>query len=368
MTTRRRLISPRNFRNMNVFKKVSNGERITIADALSLRAESMFTLAKEAEARMRILNDSDSVGYIVNRMVNYSNICKARCKFCAYHAKAGRVPPFRMSDDEIFDLCADTVRQGGVQIMLQGGLHPEFTLPWAEKLLKRIKAAFPNLWLHVFSPSEIVWFAREGGISVLDCLSRLKDSGADSVPGAADLLVPRIRRELCGNKCTVEEWTGVMRALAKLKMTSSATMTFGMGETFEERIEHLAVVRKVQDETGVFNAFIAWPVAPENTEIEGKVERVSSPEFLRMLAISRIFLDNIKYVQSGWLTEGLRCAEIALFFGANDVGGVLMDEMVVRAAGIDNRATAENMRRLIKNAGKTPRERDGLYRTIKVFK
>ena len=158
-----------------------------------------------------------------------------------------------------------------------------------------------------------------------------------------------------------------MRALAKLGMCSSATMTFGIGETLAERVEHLDVVRRVQDETGVFKAFIAWPVAPENTEIEGKVERVGSPEFLKMLAIGRIYLDNVKYVQSGWLTEGLRSAEIALMFGANDVGGVLMDEMVVRAAGIDNRATSANMRKVIQNAGFVARERDGLYNTIKVF-
>ena len=251
--------------------------------------------------------------------------------------------------------------------MLQGGLSPQFTLNWAERLLSKIKSAFPSLWLHVFSPSEIVSFARGAGVDVKDAVSRLKSAGADSVPGAADLLVERIRKSLCPNKCSVEEWVEVMRALAENSMTSSATMTFGMGETFAERVEHLDVVRRTQDETGVFKAFIAWPVSPERTLIEGKVERAGAPDFLRTLALSRAYLDNIDYVQSGWLTEGLKVAEVALLFGANDVGGVLMDEMVVRATGIDNRATAENMRKIIVSAGLVPRERNGLYETVSEF-
>ena len=350
---------------MKVFEKILKGERISFADALELENASLFDMSRLANARLQQVDNSGEVGFIVNRMINYSNVCKAQCKFCAYHAKAGRVAPYTLSDDEIFELCKDAVARDGVQIMLQGGLHPKFTLTWAEGLLKRIKTAFPNLWLHVFSPSEIVWFARAEGISILDCLHRLKDAGADSIPGAADMLVPSIRKELCGNKCTVEEWSEVMRALAVLGMCSSATMTFGLGETFAQRVEHLDVVRKLQDETGVFKAFIAWPVSPENTEIEGRFARVGAHEFLKTLALSRIYLDNVKFVQSGWLTEGLKVAEVALEFGSNDVGGVLMDEMVVRATGVDNRATADNMRRVIVNAGKTPRERDGLYNTIK---
>ncbi len=353
---------------MDLFEKIKNGERISPNECLSLFDASLFDLAEAANARRLRADPSNEAGYIVNRMINYSNICNAQCKFCAYHAKAGRVAPFRLSDDEIFDLCADAVKRGGTQIMFQGGLHPDYTLAWAEGILKRVKSAFPKLWLHVFSPSEIVWFAREKGVSILECVERLKNAGADSVPGASDILSNRVRKEVCGNKCTVDEWIEVMRALAKCGMCSSATMTFGIGETLEERVEHFDVIRRVQDETDVFKAFIAWPVAPENTEIEGKVERAGAPEFLRNLAIGRIYLDNIKYVQSGWLTEGLRAAEIALLFGANDVGGVLMDEMVVRAAGVDNRATASNMRKVIENAGFVARERDGLYNTIEIFK
>lgn len=338
--------------------------RLSFDEALELEGASLFELARMVRARSK---PGGKVGYVVNRMINYSNICLARCSFCAYHAKAGKVKPFRLSDDQIFDLCADAVKRGGVQIMLQGGLHPDFTLDWAKSLLCRIKSAFPGLWLHVFSPSEIVCFARGAGVDIFECVKALKNSGADSVPGAADLLVPSIRDRLCGNKCSVGEWVEVMRALGKLGMTSSATMTFGLGESFRQRMEHLDVVRRVQDETGVFKAFIAWPVSPENTALEGIVDRVGAPEFLKTLAISRIYLDNVEHIQSGWLTEGLKVAEVALNFGADDVGGVLMDEMVVRAAGIDNRATPENMRRTIEAAGYRARERDGLYRTIRDF-
>lgn len=347
-----------------IFNALKNGERADFNAAAELNSATLFELAKLAEARRMRLAEPDCAGYIVNRMINYSNVCMAQCAFCAYHAKAGKVEPFRLSDDEIFALCADAVKNNGVQIMLQGGLHPDFTLDWAERLLKRIKTAFPSLWLHVFSPSEVVWFARAAKIGIDECVARLSSAGADSIPGAADLLVPEIRRQLCGNKCTVEEWISVMRALAKNKMYSSATMTFGMGESFLQRLEHLDVIRKVQDETGVFKAFIAWPVAPENTRIEGKVRRAGSVEFLRTLALARIYLDNIEHVQSGWLTEGLKVAEIALHFGSNDLGGVLMDEMVVRAAGIDNRATGSQMRSVICASSRIPRERDGLYQTI----
>lgn len=342
--------------------------RISKEEAFALFDKPLAELGSLACAARRRADPEDCAGFIVNRMINYSNICRAQCEFCAYHAKAGIVAPFRTSDDEILALCRDAVDRGGVQIMLQGGLHPDFTLFWAENLLRRIKSEFGGgLWLHVFSPSEIVWFARGAGVDIDECVARLKEAGADSVPGAADILVPEIRSKMCNNKCTLDEWIAVMRALAKNQMTSSATMTFGITETLSQRIEHLDIIRNLQDSLGLFKAFIVWPVSPEHTRIEGRVRRAGAVEFLKMLAISRIYLDNIKYVQSGWLTEGLKMAEVALNFGANDVGGVLMDEMVVRAAGIDNRAVKANMVRAIENAGLRARERDGLYRTLKIY-
>ena len=178
---------------MDTFKIISSGGRISLEQAVELENCSLYELARAADARRKTFTEPDKVGYIVNRMINYSNVCMARCKFCAYHAKAGKVAPFRMSDDEIFNLCSDASARGAVQIMLQGGLHPDFTLEWAEGILRRIKEAFPSLWLHAFSPSEIVWFARGAGVGVEECVRRLKSAGIDSVPGAADLLVPEIR-------------------------------------------------------------------------------------------------------------------------------------------------------------------------------
>jgi len=347
-----------------IFNKVQSGERLSFEEALLLENFSLFDLGKLANIRRNAIDPSREVGYVINRMINGSNVCSARCKFCAYHAKAGIIKAYRMSDDEILSLCSDAVARGARQIMFQGGLHKEFTLDWAVRIVESVKRENPTLWLHVFSPSEIVWFARNAGVSILDAVTQLKNAGADSVPGAADLLVSSIRRELCGNKCTVEEWISVMEALKTNSMTSSATMTFGMGESFAQRIEHLDVIRKIQDDLSVFKAFIAWPVSPENTEIESKILRVGAQEFLKTLAIARIYLDNIKFIQSGWLTEGLKVAEIALHFGSNDVGGVLMDEMVVRATGVDNTATASQMANIIARAGFVPRERDGLYESV----
>jgi len=350
-------------KNMELFKKIKDGGRISREEALKCYKAGFFEISSLAQARLEALGGADEVGYIVNRMINYSNICTARCKFCAYHAKAGIVPSFRLTDGGILDIIRESAEMGAVQIMLQGGLHPDFNLDWACALLKKIRAEFPQMGLHVFSPSEIVYFAHAAGVDVYGALARLKDAGANSVPGAADLLIDEIRSRYCTNKCTVMQWKDVMRALAKLGMRSSATMTFGMGESDEQRIEHLDAVRSVQDETGVFDAFIAWPLAPENTLLRN-LKRVGSVEFLKTLALARIYLDNIRIVQSGWLTEGLKIAEIALHMGANDVGGVLIDEMVVRAAGIDNKSSAAGMEAAIRAAGKIPHKRDNFYNKL----
>ncbi|MBO6102377.1 MAG: CofH family radical SAM protein [Opitutales bacterium] len=344
-------------------EKILAGGRVEYAEALALKGASIFGMARLARAGMAAMGYDGRVGYIVNRMINFSNICSSRCKFCAYHARAGVIKPFVLSDEEILKITADAEKNGAVEIMLQGGMSPEFTLEWALSLLRKIRAAHPKLFLHVFSPSEIVAFARGAKIEICECVRRLKDAGADSVPGAADILVDEIRKKVSPNKSTVAEWTEVMRALSQNGMHSSATMTFGMGETFENRLEHLFRVREIQDELGVFKAFIAWPLAPENTEMSS-LPRVGAPEFLKTVALSRIILDNIKVVQSGWLTEGMKIAELATLFGANDMGGVLMDELVVKSAGVENSTTAPGMERAILRAGKKPFRRGGLYEEL----
>ena len=346
-----------------LIEKVSTGKRVSFDDALSLQSAGFFDYMRLAEARAKAMSLGNEVGYIVNRMINFSNICDARCKFCAYHARAGVIEKFTLSDDEILAIADDAAEKGAVQIMLQGGLNEAFTLEWACAILRKLRAQHPQMYLHVFSPSEIVRFARDANIDVFECVRLLKIAGADSIPGAADILVERVRTDVSPLKSSVEEWVGVMRALAANGMHSSATMTFGIGETFEERVRHLDLVRSLQDELGVFKAFIAWPLAPENTRLE-HLGRVGAPDFLKTVALARIYLDNVKIIQSGWLTEGMKIAELAIQMGANDMGGVLMDELVVKSAGIENATTARHMRETIKAAGKIPFARGGLYEKL----
>lgn len=347
----------------NLLKKVASGGRISRADALSLEGANIFEMQRLAQARMRAMGLSSDVSFIVNRMINFSNICDARCKFCAYHARAGVIEKFSLSDDEILRLAREAVENGAVQIMLQGGLNKAFTLDWACGILRKLRAEFPKLFLHVFSPSEVVNFAKLAGIGFSECVRRLKEAGADSIPGAADMLVERIRKELSPKKSSVEEWKSVMCALKENGMYSSATMTFGLGETFADRVEHLELVRGLQDKLGVFKAFIAWPLAPENTGLS-RLKRVGAPEFLKTIALARVYLDNISVVQSGWLTEGMKVAELAIYMGSNDMGGVLMDELVVKSAGIANSTNAAGMIKTIENTNRKAFRRGGLYERL----
>lgn len=346
-----------------LLKKVASGGRISREEALSLEGANIFEMQRLAQARIRSMGLSSDVSFIVNRMINFSNICDARCKFCAYHARAGVIEKFALSDDEILRLAREAVENGAVQIMLQGGLNKNFTLEWACGILRKLRAEFPKLFLHVFSPSEVVNFAKLAGIGVSECVRRLKEAGADSIPGAADMLVERIRKELSPKKSSVDEWTSVMYALKENGMYSSATMTFGLGETFADRIEHLELVRSLQDKLGVFKAFIAWPLAPENTGLS-RLKRVGAPEFLKTIALARVYLDNINVIQSGWLTEGMKVAELAIYMGSNDMGGVLMDELVVKSAGITNSTNAAGMVKTIENANRKAFRRGGLYERL----
>ena len=347
----------------NLLKKVASGGRISPEEALGLEGANIFEMQRLAAARMRAMGLSSDVSFIVNRMINFSNVCDARCKFCAYHARAGVIEKFALSDDEILSLAREAVENGAVQIMLQGGLNKAFTLDWACGILRKLRAEFPRLFLHVFSPSEVVNFAKLAGIGVSECVRRLKEAGADSIPGAADMLVERIRKELSPKKSSVEEWTEVMFALSENGMYSSATMTFGLGETFADRIEHLELVRNLQDKISVFKAFIAWPLASENTRLSN-LKRVGAPEFLKTIALARVYLDNINVIQSGWLTEGMKVAELAIYMGSNDMGGVLMDELVVKSAGITNSTSASGMIKTIENANRKAFKRGGLYERL----
>jgi cyclic dehypoxanthinyl futalosine synthase len=266
--------------------------------------------------------------------------------------------------DDIHLKVEELVALGGTQVMLQGGLHPDYTLNKYVYMVESIKKRFPHVYLHSFSPAELVHISRKGALPLDDVVKALKGAGLDSVPGASDLLIDRIRAKVSPKKITVDEWRDVMNALYRNEMKSSATMTYGMGETNEEKIAHLNIIRDVQDETGILQAFIPWSFSPARTRMENTLP-ATGIDYLQVLAISRIFLDNITYIQAGWLTEGLKLAQIALTMGANDMGGVLMEEVVVKATGIKTKTNDKELIDIIKNAGKIPVQRDSRYRLIK---
>ncbi len=344
-------------------KDIYDGKRISANQALALFEWDIIELGMAADYRRKLIHPEDTVGFIIDRIINYSNVCEAKCAFCAYHAHAGRIEPYQLSNDEICQKIDELVRVGGTQVMLQGGLHPEYPIEFYVGMLQTIKQRFPKIYLHSFSPSELVHIARKSRISLNETISRLRDAGLDSVPGASDLLVDRIRTSLSPKKCTVSEWCEVMEILAKHNMKSSATMTYGMGETLAERIAHLRVIRDIQDKTGILRAFIPWSFSPLNTRM-AHIRPASGADYLKIVAIARIFLDNIRFIQAGWLTEGAKLAQIALTMGANDMGGVLTEELVVKATGIGTRMTVSDMNELIRNAGKIPVQRDSEYRIL----
>ncbi|MCU0846858.1 MAG: CofH family radical SAM protein [Spirochaetes bacterium] len=347
--------------------KIFSGSRISRSEAVGLFSWDILDLGAAADARRRIVHPEDTVGFILDRIVNYSNICEAQCGFCAYHARAGFVEPYELGIDGILGKIDELARMGGTQVMLQGGLHPERGLEHYEAMAAAVKERFPDIVLHSFSPAEIIHMSRKSGVGLNECVARLKSAGVESVPGASDILVDRIRKIVSPNKISRDEWKSVMLALAENGMKSSATMTYGMGESIEEKAEHLDFVRSVQDETGIIRAFIPWSFSPGNTGFEGMVP-AGGIEFLKVVAIARIYLDNIKFIQAGWLTEGLGLAQIALSFGANDMGGVLTEELVVKATGVERIAGMDDFIGLIRAAGRVPVQRDSDYRTIRTFR
>lgn len=345
---------------------ILSGRRITPGEALSLFDWDLPALGHAADHRRRLVWPDDTVGFIVDRIINYSNRCEALCRFCAFHARGGQIPGYDMTPEEIIAKVKDLVAAGGTQIMLQGGLHPDWPLQTHLELARNVKRHFPDITLHSFSPAEIIHLAQRESCSTDAIVSQLKAAGVDSVPGASDLLVDRIRREVSPKKCTTSEWVAVIESLHRHGMKSSATMTYGLGETLAERIEHLRVVREVQDRTGILRAFIPWSFSPARTELAA-LPKATGMDYLKIVAIGRIFLDNVIHIQAGWLTEGAKLAQLALAMGANDMGGVLTEERVVKATGVETRMTREAMIHLIRGAGRIPVQRNSNYEEIRRF-
>lgn len=334
------------------------------AEELFLR-EELFILGREADKIRWALHPDPIVTFIIDRNINYTNICSARCKFCAFSVDLNDPSGYVLGIEDVLRKIEEAVRLGATQILMQGGLNPELKIEFYEKLFREIKKRF-NIQLHSLSPPEIAFIARISGISLRQCLERLRSAGLDSIPGGgAEILVDRVRKIISPRKITAEEWLTVMREAHHLGMKTTATMMFGSVERPEEIIEHLFRIRALQDETGGFTAFIPWSFQPGNTLLKGKT--ATGTEYLRVVAISRIILDNVPNIQASWVTQGKKVAQIALFFGANDMGNIMIEENVISATGVKNSITTEELVNIIKAAGFIPAQRNTLYEIIKIF-
>ncbi len=347
-----------------ILDKIEQGGRLEPDEALELwHKTDFFSLGALARKVRFRLHPERIVTYIVDRNINYTNICISGCKFCAYYAPPGSERGYVLSQEELFKKIEETLALGGTQILLQGGLHPDLPLSFYEEMLTKIKKRFPSLHLHAFSPPEICHLAQISGLGVREVLERLIQAGLDSIPGGgAEILVDRVRQRISPHKCSAQEWLEVMRQAHLLGLKTTATMMFGHIETIEERITHLDRLRELQDETKGFTAFIPWPFQPGNTELQ--VPKVLPVEYLKMLALSRLYLDNFSNIQASWVTQGPKVAQVALEFGANDFGSTMIEENVVAAAGVSHRLSIEEIEKIIRDAGYEPRRRRMDYTLI----
>jgi cyclic dehypoxanthinyl futalosine synthase len=339
---------------------------LTQSQALDmLRSDDLIGLGMEADTVRKRLHPGNVITYQIDRNINYTNICTEYCSFCAFYRPVGSPEGYLQPLESIFRKIDETLALGGTGVLMQGGLHPELRMDYYENLLSSIKHRYPQLHLHCFSAPEILNIAEICGLTVRDTIARLMDAGLDSIPGAgAEILDDEVRFRIARLKCNTEEWLSVHRTAHQLGLRTTATMMFGCGETFEHRVRHLERIRRLQEETGGFTAFIHWFFQRENTSLGHFVkEEVTAVDYLKTLAVARLYLDNILNVQASWLTPGHKICQIALRFGANDVGSILIEENVVSAAGCKNTTNEEELRRLISDAGFRPFKRDTLYRT-----
>jgi cyclic dehypoxanthinyl futalosine synthase len=329
------------------------------------RSDDLIGIGMAADAVRRRWHPEGVVSYIIDRNINYTNFCTEYCSFCAFYRPMGHREGYVLDEETICAKIQETIDLGGTGVLMQGGLNPDLKIEWYENLLRAIKRRFPRIWLHCFSAPEIWCIAETSGLSLHDTIARLRDAGLDSIPGGgAEILHDDVRHRISRLKCTTQEWIDVHLTAHRLGMNTTATMMFGCGETIEQRVHHLEVVRRIQEETGGFTAFIPWSFQRENTSLGRFVkEEATGVEYLKTLAISRLYLDNIPNIQSSWVTQGLKVCQVGLRFGGNDVGSIMIEENVVSAAGARNRATEEELRRIIRDAGFIPKQRDTLYRT-----
>jgi cyclic dehypoxanthinyl futalosine synthase len=343
------------------------GERLGREELERLFEEApLLELGQAALAVRERQVGSDEATYIIDRNINYTNVCVYRCRFCAFYRTPKDADAYLLPLDDIVAKVAETVAAGGTGILLQGGVHPELKLSYYERLMAELKATFPHLHLHAFSVPEILFVAKVERKPVREVIQRLMAAGLDSIPGGgAEILEDETRKRIWSRaKAPTEDWLGVHRVAHELGLRTTATMMFGVGEPHSARVEHLLGVRSVQDDTGGFTAFIPWTFQVESTGLEGEVEPSGGYDYLRTLAISRLALDNVSHVQGSWVTQGPKIGQLSLYFGADDLGSIMLEENVVAAAGANHRMSQGDMERIIRGAGYRPRQRRTLYEPL----
>jgi cyclic dehypoxanthinyl futalosine synthase len=348
-----------------LLSKAVDGGRLTPEEGLALfDCPSLAQLGRAADAVCRRLHPEPYRTYNIDRNINYTNVCAAVCDFCAFYRKSGDADAYVLPREVLYQKIEETIALGGVQVLMQGGLHPSLKLEWYEELLRDLKARYPQFNLHAFSAAEIWHFHKLNKLPLAEVLHRLKDAGMGSLPGGGgEILVDRVRTAITVNKCLTDEWLAVHRTWHELGGRSTCTMMFGHVETPAERIETLERLRQLQDETGGFTAFICWTMQPQHTALS-HLPPVGSFEYLRTQAIARLYLDNVPNIQSSWVTQGLKIGQLALSFGANDMGSLMIEENVVASAGTVHYLTLEQIKAAIREAGYIPRQRNVFYEYV----
>jgi cyclic dehypoxanthinyl futalosine synthase len=348
-----------------ILERTLAGERMTASDAVVLLEEGdLLALGAAANDVRTRLNDPGVATYIVDRNINYTNVCIYRCQFCAFYRPSADHPEsYVLSWDQIGEKIRETIDLGGTGVLLQGGVHAGLPFSFYEEMFRFIRKNFPTIHLHALSAPEVFFLEKLTRWPMREVIARLRDAGLQSIPGGgAEILEDSVRRRVWSlTKAPTEKWVDVHESAHGLGMRTTATMMFGVGETYAQRVEHFRVVRDLQDRTGGFTAWIPWTFVKENTDLDGKVEEAGGFEYLKTLAVSRLYLDNIRHVQGSWVTQGPKIGQVSLSFGADDLGSIMIEENVVYAAGARNRMTQEGMRRLIAEAGYEPVQRRTLY-------
>jgi cyclic dehypoxanthinyl futalosine synthase len=349
--------------------RAAGGGRISEEEALELyRRAPLHALGRAADAsrRKRYAQTADIATYIIERNINYTNVCVTACKFCAFYAPPKSDRGWSRDLEEILRRCAETVELGGTQIMFQGGHHPDYGVEYYETAFRAIKAKYPQLVIHSLGASEVQHMAKVSAVPIDEAIARLREAGLDSFAGAgAELLPERPRTAIAPLKESGERWLEIMATAHRLGLESTSTMLMGTGETNEERIRHIAMIREVQDRTGGFRAFIPYTYQPENNHLKGRTQ-ATTVEYLRMIAIARLFLHNVAHIQGSWLTVGKEAGQLSLHYGADDLGSVMLEENVVSSAGARHRSNRTELIHLIRTAGRTPAQRDTLYNHLVV--